>query len=1142
MNAETGEEPMNSSKQVRNGRRGRWAGAVGVNCGGPAADGLAADQPYRKGSWGYVGGSDINDADCSNAPGVPAHLRTYRASAGTFEYRFDVPRGVYNVRLHFAEPLFTRVGDRRFNVWINGETRLLDYDIFAEAGARHKAIQREFDGITVHSGEPLVLRFGALRGPRQTALVQAIEVRQDKKAKPVAAPAPDPAVRIQSLDGQWQIAKDPGWEPGKDPDEVGLGRAEKWYTPDGFPLPASRPIQVPGHIWEAWSSKPEGGVEIGVYWYGRAFVAAMPKAADTRYFLRFGCCQYACEVWLNGERVGSHVGASAPFELDVTRPLRLGENFIAVRVFSPECGVQSGSSGYAVPSSSGGLMRSVTLQARPLLRIEDVFARPDWKNGNLPLEITLDNHAGAAAEVTLTAVVTERQSGRAVASVTAGVHAPPERSVHALATTVTPVRLWSPDDPFLYAVTVTADWAKKRDTYEIPRLGFRELRVDNGAFLFNGKRFYPKCTHGGPLDEAVGWVTERTPEALVPDFFVLRNAGFNMYRPFAHAAYPYQLDQADEMGFLIYGEHPGTCFPVGPERFAVDLPDMLRRDRNRPSVVIWGLLNERRNDHPVVEAAIALLPTLRKVDDTRLIILNSGGGSDWLRAPHVDNGAWMSNPGSSGWDARMTDYHWYPGYPQPWGEEGRDLANQGIKEGFCSEGGIGSSYDPYVSRRRLRRLGVARDAGMSAFVDGAIQWVESVWTRYGLSDTYPDPAAMFADSVRLEAREREMFFNFLRADPRVTGYSLTSLISAGGNGEGILDSALELKTDLLPVLQAGWARLGWTLLVNPRHAYADQPLHVKIGMFNEDCLAPGAYPARFAISGPNGEVWRKETIVTVPSGDHAPLSFAVFEEDVQVTGLVEGRHTLTTTLLGATNAAGGRLDFSVTQREKHADLAQTTITVLGLEQKVKDLLTSRGATLREFQAGQTFDREAILVGPETDAATWRAVYRHVARGAHAILLSVTDPRWFALQQDKGEYRRAVAWLYRHEIIARNHPVFRDMPTQVLMPDYYGQLLEGSYFRGIAVPDETVVVRLYCTFSCPGAPRFEEFGTDGVTVGTYRHHAGRFTVNAFNLVGHLGMPAADRMLVNLAAHASATAVPVQPLPEQYDEELDKLGIQ
>ena len=1111
-----------------------WPGAVRVNGGGPAADGWAADQPYRVGVWGYVGGSNSTDEAVSNAPGLPTHLQTYRASKGTIEYRFDLPRGVYNVKLHFVEPVFNRAGDRRFNIWINGATRLMDYDLYGDAGGRHKPVQKEYDGIAVHDGQ-LVVRFGAIGGTNQTALVQAIEVRQDTKAKPVAAPVPDPAVREQSLDGQWQLAKDPGWAPGKDPDLVGIGRAEQWYTPEGFPLAASRPIQVPGHIWEAWRPAfvfPGAfqGVENGVYWYARSFVAAMPKAVDMRYFLRFGNCEYACEVWLNGRQVGSHVGASASFEFDVTDALLPGENFVALRVFSPGGILGGPMDGYAAFSGSGGLHQSVVLQARPQVRIEDVYARPNWKTGHLPLEVTLDNRSGGDAEVTLKAVITERKSGKEVATVTAGVRAQPGQSVHALVTTVTPVRLWSPDDPFLYAVKVTADWAGKRDAYELQRVGFRELRVVNGVFMFNGKRFYPKCTHGIPTSEDTYLRTDRNPKALIPDFVMMKNAGFNMYRPFAHAAYPSQLDQADELGFLIYNEHPGTCWNVPVRRFGLDLPELIRRDRNHPSVVLWGLLNERGGGvwaslttAPVTATVAKMLPALRKMDDTRLFLLDSGSPG-------------MSNPGSTTWDVQMTDYHLYPAYPLPWGGVG------GFKDGFCSEGGIGSSWNPYASRRLRQRLGVANDELCAPFVNGAIQWIEDVWKRHGLSDTYPDPAAMFVDSERLAAREREVWFNSMRSNPSVTGYSMTSLgecgCTCGGWGEGILDAAHEMKAGHLPVLQAGWARLGWTVLVNPRHAYAGQPVHVKVGMFNEDQLAPGAYPARFTIAGPTGEVWRKEATVTVPGGEKAPMCFGVLEEDVTVPGLVEGRYTLAATLVGVTNVAGGRLEFTVTQKEKHADLSKTTITVLGVDPRIKALLTSRGATVREFQAGQTFDREAIVVGAAPDAATWRALYQHIARGAHAVLLK-PDTRWFALPSwGKGGVDGAGAgWLYRQEIIARNHPIFRDMPAKVLMPDYYGPLLNGEYFNKIAVPDESVVIRLWCTMSFRG----QVMGTDGVIVGTYRHHAGKFTVNAFNLLGNLGMPAADRMLVNLAAHAAATAAPLLPLPEKYDEELDKLGI-
>jgi hypothetical protein len=312
-----------------------------------------------------VGGSNFTAEAVSNAPGLPVPLQTYRASKGTFEYRFDVPRGVYNVKLHFAEPVFNRAGDRRFNVWINGATRLMDYDLYADAGGRNKAVQKAYDGIAVYDGQ-LVVRFGAIGSTPQIALVQAIEVRQDAKAKPVTAPGPDPAVRVQSLDGQWQIAKDP----------KNSGRIGKWYTADAFPLPDSRPIQVPGHIYESWRGAEfsSGGWPLGyngVAWYSRTFAPAMPKAADLRYFLRFGCCEYSCDVWLNGMLLGSYEGASSPFEFDGTDALRPGENFVAVRVFSPG----HHNLGHGVLSSAGGLMQHVTLHAQPNVRIADQIGR-----------------------------------------------------------------------------------------------------------------------------------------------------------------------------------------------------------------------------------------------------------------------------------------------------------------------------------------------------------------------------------------------------------------------------------------------------------------------------------------------------------------------------------------------------------------------------------------------------------------------------------------------------------------------------------------------------------------------------------------------------------------------------------------------
>jgi hypothetical protein len=61
------------------------------------------------------------------------------------------------------------------------------------------------------------------------------------------------------------------------------------------------------------------------------------------------------------------------------------------------------------------------------------------------------------------------------------------------------------------------------------------------------------------------------------------------------------------------------------------------------------------------------------------------------------------------------------------------------------------------------------------------------------------------------------------------------------------------------------------------------------------------------------------------------------------------------------------------------------------------------------------------------------------------------------------------------------------------------------------------------------------------VGIHHHHAGKFTLNAFDLLGNLGHPAADRLLLNMAAYAATDAAPAQPLPPDHDAELNALGM-
>ena len=107
----------------------------------------------------------------------------------------------------------------------------------------------------------------------------------------------------------------------------------------------------------------------------------------------------------------------------------------------------------------------------------------------------------------------------------------------------------------------------------------------------------------------------------------MKMMGFNAIRFFCSVPARYQLDLCDELGFMIYEESFAGWFladsPQMKERFDHEISDMIRRDRNHPCVVMWGLLNETP-DGPVFRHAVGMLPLVRSLDDTRVVMLNSG--------------------------------------------------------------------------------------------------------------------------------------------------------------------------------------------------------------------------------------------------------------------------------------------------------------------------------------------------------------------------------------------------------------------------------------------------------------------------------------------------------------------------------------
>ena len=117
------------------------------------------------------------------------------------------------------------------------------------------------------------------------------------------------------------------------------------------------------------------------------------------------------------------------------------------------------------------------------------------------------------------------------------------------------------------------------------------------------------------------------PGMLRRDFLSMKLMGFNMARCISGLGRRYMMDLADEIGFLVYDEsYAGWCVTPSPQmarRWDRTVAGMIRRDRNHPSVVMWGLLNETSNG-PVFMHAADSLGFVKQLDDTRLVMLNSG--------------------------------------------------------------------------------------------------------------------------------------------------------------------------------------------------------------------------------------------------------------------------------------------------------------------------------------------------------------------------------------------------------------------------------------------------------------------------------------------------------------------------------------
>lgn len=445
---------------------------------------------------------------------------------------------------------------------------------------------------------------------------------------------------VLSLDGSWLLATDPG----------NTGQAGQWWT---APRLEAKETNVPWIIQDAFPGYH------GVVWYYKNFDAPANPQPNGRTLLRFWQVDYKADVWLNDVAVGSHEGGESVFVLDVTNAVKPGvENRLAVRVLNPTQqpidGIVLAETAHrnkALPYSSGnawdqgGIWDSVELLNVPQVWIEDLYTRPDWKTGELRIQATLRNGGAASLPARVAFSVAPATSGETLETTELASDAAPGDTLVEGVLHVTAPHLWNLNDPFLYRVTANAvtGTAPRQDVHELSvRCGFRDFRLENGYFRLNGKRIYVRCSHTGNCCP-IGLEMPPDLDFLRRDLINQKMMGYNAMRFISGVPKRYQLDLADDIGLMMYTEaYAGWCLADSPNmerRYDESIFGMIRRDRNHPSITMWGLLNETP-DGAVFRHAIKLLPEVRKLDDTRVVLLNSGnvqmqtGGVAGIRVWH----------------------------------------------------------------------------------------------------------------------------------------------------------------------------------------------------------------------------------------------------------------------------------------------------------------------------------------------------------------------------------------------------------------------------------------------------------------------------------------------------------------------------
>jgi beta-galactosidase len=395
-----------------------------------------------------------------------------------------------------------------------------------------------------------------------------------------------------------------------------------------------QPVNLP-HTWNAHDVMDEApGYWRGIGWYRKHFTLDT-KFTGKRVFLEFEGAGLVAEFWLNGAHLGIHKSGYTSFEFDITEHARFGtENVLTVKVdnlYHPTIPptVKTDYSFY------GGIYRDVWLRITDPVYLSDVhWITPavDAQKATLQIHSQIQNTTSASEQLSVLQEVVDPH-GKVVASTSRSVSAAAGASLDSTgAIEVSNPELWSPGTPNLYTIRSTLRHGVRTiDAVENP-LGFRWFRFDpQKGFFLNGKRLqiqgvnwhqsYPGM--GNALPNSRHW----------KDMELIHEMGCNFWRTSHYPHDPATMDASDRLGLLVWEELPINKEIGNPSEYIDNVVEMAKemigRDRNHPSVVLWGIAGEVNAPHAVVKRVVeSVSRAYRELDPTRPVAMHAPRGDD----------------------------------------------------------------------------------------------------------------------------------------------------------------------------------------------------------------------------------------------------------------------------------------------------------------------------------------------------------------------------------------------------------------------------------------------------------------------------------------------------------------------------------